>query len=53
MNRNNETCYKGGGKEINERIGRNLASGDDLMIESKKVVTFKCSGRLRRKINKM
>ncbi len=53
MNQNNESRYKGGGKEKNERTGRNLASGDDLMIESKKVVTFKYSGKLRRKINKM
>lgn len=38
-------------KEKNERRGRNPATGDDLMIESRKVVTFKCSGKLREKVN--
>ena len=39
-------------KEKNERKGRNPATGDDLMLEPRKVVTFKCSGRLRSRINK-
>jgi integration host factor subunit alpha len=34
-----------------ERKGRNPATGDDLMLRSRKVVTFKCSGKLRRRIN--
>jgi len=34
-----------------ERRGRNPANGDDLMLPARKVVTFKCSGKLRRKIN--
>lgn len=38
-------------REKNERRGRNPATGDDLMIESRKVVTFKCSGKLRGKVN--
>ena len=38
-------------REKNERRGRNPATGEDLMIESRKVVTFKSSGRLRRKVN--
>lgn len=33
------------------RRGRNPATGDDLMLKERKVVTFKCSGKLREKIN--
>ena len=33
------------------RRGRNPATGDDLMLDPRKVVTFKCSGKLRDKIN--
>ena len=38
-------------KEKNERRGRNPATGNDLMLGAKRVVTFKCSGVLRDKIN--
>ena len=38
-------------KEKAERKGRNPATGDDLMLEPRKVVTFKCSGKLRDKVN--
>lgn len=34
-----------------QRRSRNPATGDDLMLPARKVVTFKCSGKLRRKIN--
>ena len=34
-----------------ERRGRNPATGDDLMLRPRKVVTFKCSGKLRDQIN--
>ena len=34
------------------RIGRNPATGEDLMLEAHKIVTFKCSGSLRDQINK-
>jgi len=34
-----------------ERRGRNPATGEDMMLEARKVVTFKCSGQLRKKIN--
>ena len=34
-------------KSKKERRGRNPATGDDLMLEPRKVVTFKCSGKLR------
>jgi integration host factor subunit alpha len=33
------------------RRGRNPATGDELMLRQRQVVTFKCSGRLREKIN--
>jgi len=38
-------------KEKNERKGRNPATGDDMMLAPRKVVTFKCSGKLRDRIN--
>ena len=38
-------------KQKNKRRGRNPSTGDDLMLEERKVVTFKCSGKLRDKIN--
>ena len=38
-------------KEKNERRGRNPATGNDLMLGARRVVTFKCSGVLRDKIN--
>ncbi len=34
-----------------ERKGRNPATGEDLMLRPRKVVTFKCSGKLREKVN--
>jgi len=39
-------------REKAERRGRNPATGGDMMLRSRKVVTFKCSGKLRDKINK-
>jgi len=38
-------------KEKAERKGRNPATGGDMMIEPRKVVTFKCSGKLRKRVN--
>jgi integration host factor subunit alpha len=38
-------------KEKAERKGRNPATGDDLMLEPRKVVTFTCSGKLRNRVN--
>ncbi len=38
-------------REKQERRGRNPATGDDLMLKPRKVVTFKCSGKLRDKVN--
>jgi len=35
-----------------ERRGRNPASGSDMMLAARKVVTFKWSGKLRRKVNR-
>lgn len=35
----------------NGRKGRNPATGETLMLEPRRVVTFKCSGKLRGKIN--
>lgn len=33
------------------RKGRNPASGEEMLLEPRNVVTFKCSGSLRKKIN--
>ena len=33
------------------RRGRNPATGKDMMLPGRKVVTFKCSGKLRAKVN--
>ena len=38
-------------KEKNERRGRNPQTGDDLMLGERRVVTFRCSGVLREKLN--
>jgi integration host factor subunit alpha len=38
-------------KEKKERKGRNPATGDAMMLAPRKVVTFKCSGKLRDRIN--
>ena len=38
-------------KEKNKRKGRNPATGNDLILGAKKVVTFKCSTMLRDKVN--
>ncbi len=39
-------------KNKKERRGRNPATGSDLILRERKVVTFKCSGRFRDKINR-
>jgi integration host factor subunit alpha len=38
-------------KKKGQRRGRNPATGSDLILRERKVVTFKCSGKLRDKIN--
>jgi integration host factor subunit alpha len=38
-------------KEKNERKGRNPATDEDLMLPARRVVTFKCSGKLRERLN--
>ena len=38
-------------KQKNQRRGRNPATGSDLILRQRKVVTFKCYGKLRDKIN--
>ena len=37
--------------EKKERRGRNPAIGEEMMLRARRVVTFKCSGKLRRKVN--
>jgi integration host factor subunit alpha len=38
-------------KEKGERRGRNPATGEDMILSKRRVVTFKCSGKLRNKMN--
>ena len=38
-------------KEKGERMGRNPSTGEDLMMRSRKVVTFRWSGKLRERLN--
>jgi integration host factor subunit alpha len=38
-------------KEKEKRKGRNPATGEDMILKSRRVVTFKSSGKLRSKIN--
>jgi integration host factor subunit alpha len=50
-----DVLVSGFGKfSVNEkkaRRGRNPATGEDMMLEARKVVTFNCSGKLRDRIN--
>lgn len=38
-------------KDKKKRRGRNPATGSDLTLKERRVVTFKCSGKLRESIN--
>ena len=38
-------------KEKKGRKGRNPHTGNDLMLHKRRVITFKCSGNLREKLN--
>ena len=38
-------------REKNQRRGRNPATGNDLMLDGRRIVTFTCSGVLRDKLN--
>jgi len=39
-------------KEKRERKGRNPATGEDMMLAPRRVVMFKCSGKLKDRINR-
>jgi integration host factor subunit alpha len=51
----NDVLISGFGKfnvvDKNDRKGRNPATGEDMMLPARKVVTFKCSGKLRDRVN--
>ena len=38
-------------REKRERKGRNPSTGDAMMLKPRRVVTFKCSGKLRDRVN--
>jgi integration host factor subunit alpha len=38
-------------KDKNGRRGRNPSSGEDMILEARRVVTFKCSRPLKQKLN--
>jgi len=40
-------------KDKKRRRGRNPATGEDLTLESRRVVTFRCSPVLRDKVNRV
>jgi len=50
-----DVLFSGFGKfcvnDKRERKGRNPATGYSMMLRPRRVVTFKCSGKLRRKVN--
>jgi integration host factor subunit alpha len=39
-------------RQKGHRKGRNPATGEDMILRPRRVVTFKCSGKLRHEINK-
>ena len=55
LERNEDVLISGFGKfcvkDKTQRRGRNPATGEDLLLRERRVVTFKCSGKLRKKIN--
>lgn len=38
-------------KEKRKRRGRNPATGEDMILAERRVVTFQCSGKLRERVN--
>jgi len=38
-------------KNKKEHRGRNPATGENMMLDARKVITFKCSGKLRERVN--
>jgi len=38
-------------KDKRKRRGRNPSNGESLMLDPRRVVTFKCSGKLKKRIN--
>jgi len=38
-------------KEKNARKGRNPSTGEDLTLGARRIITFKCSGKLKGKVN--
>jgi len=38
-------------KDKRERKGRNPATGEDMILRPRRVVTFKCTGKLRDRVN--
>ena len=55
LEKNEDVLISGFGKfcvkQKKQRRGRNPATGADLILKERKVVTFKCSGKLRDRIN--
>lgn len=55
LQKNEDVLISGFGKfcvkNKKERRGRNPATGEDLMLDSRRVIVFKCSGVLRGKVN--
>ncbi len=51
-----DVMISGFGKfQVNEkapRKGRNPATGEDMLLDKRRIVTFKCAGTLKKRINK-
>jgi len=39
-------------REKRKRLGRNPATGNDMILPARRVVTFKCAGKLKDRINR-
>ncbi|MDO9528626.1 MAG: integration host factor subunit alpha [Syntrophales bacterium] len=56
LKKGNDVRISGFGKwsvrEKNSRRGRNPQTGETIMLDARTVVTFKCSGKLKKVINK-
>ncbi len=39
-------------QDKNKRRGRNPATGDDMILDARRVVSFRCSSKLRERVNK-
>lgn len=55
LKKGNDVCISGFGKwsvkDKKPRRGRNPQTGETIMLDARRVITFKCSGKLRKILN--